>query len=81
MLSPSLQKLGAPSSAHPEFLTRPPGAPPAGFAAASSRGEPGWMNVTTENRPNQVFCCRVGKIRMRGKLVLQSALNKNDFTE
>lgn len=39
------------------------------------------MNVTTENRPNQVFCCRVGKIRKRGKLVLQSALNTNDFTE
>lgn len=35
-----------------------------------------------EKRPNQVFCCHVGKIgRRRGKLVLQSALNINDFTE
>lgn len=39
------------------------------------------MNVTMEKRPNQVFCCRVGKIGKRGKLVLQSALNTNDFTE
>lgn len=40
------------------------------------------QGVTTENRPNQVFCCRVGKIgRRRGRLFLQSALNTNDFTE
>lgn len=56
----------APSPAHPCLLTLPPGASPAGFAVSSpwrGREEPGWMNVTTENRPNQVFCCRVGKIR------------------
>lgn len=74
----------APSPAHPCLLTLPPGASPAGFDVSSSwrgREEPGWMNATTENRPNQVFCCHVGKIRERGKLVLQSALKTNDFTQ
>lgn len=46
------------------------------------RSEDAWVSLRRKEK-NQVFCCRLGKIgrKRRRKLVLQSALNTNDFTE